>query len=127
MRKPSQNDFTVQVPDVGYFTFARRKMSDEVAIQVEFARIIDGVTPTQWLEIVAGSISALKVLTVRAPEGWDINELDPLDDDSYAKLIAVHSALTSKEQSFRRSKITGSENEGQGTGDNDRVLVQEEV
>lgn len=98
--KPS--DFTVNVPDVGSFTFGQRTMRDEVAIQVEFARMIDGVEPTAWLEMVCGWISTLKVLTVRAPDGWDLDELDPLDDESYAKMHAVHQALGEQERSFRR-------------------------
>lgn len=100
-RLPKETDFTVQVEGVGTFTFGRRTMGDEIKIQVEYARIIDGVVPTEWLQLVAGWISTLRVLTVRGPEGWDIDALDPLDAESYAKLRDVHSALVAKEQSFR--------------------------
>ena len=115
-RKGHQTDFDVTVEGIGTFTFGRRKMADEIAIQVEYARIIDGVQPTEWLALVAGWVSSLKVMTVRAPAGWDINELDPLDDESYAKLAKVHAALAEKERSFRKGDAPNGEGAGQGGG-----------
>jgi hypothetical protein len=103
---PAETDFVVQVDGVGQFTFARRKMMDEVAIQVQYAKIIDGAPATEWLQAVAGWISTLRVLTVRAPEGWDLDELDPLEDDTYAKLANVHEELRQAERSFRRKPGT---------------------
>lgn len=109
-RKADVSDFRVSVEGIGSFVFARRKMSDEIAIQVEYARIIDGVQPTEWLSLVAGWLSALKVLTVKAPEGWDIDEMDPLDEATYANLGQVYTALTDQERSFR----TGAKANSQG-------------
>lgn len=115
-REPSKTDFEVAVEDVGTFRFARRTMRDEINIQVEFARIIQGVEPTAWLATIAGWLSSLKVLTVLAPEDWDIEAMDPLDEDTYAKLLKVHAALTEKEQSFRKRKAPSGEAERQGAG-----------
>ena len=126
-RMRNETDFDVSVEGIGSFAFGRRKMADEVAIQVEYARIIDGVTPTEWLALVAGWLSALKVLTVRAPAGWDIDEMDPLDDDTYAKLMKVHAALTAKERSFRKGAKAGGQGAGAGSGEDSRVLVSPEV
>lgn len=126
-RKAAPSDFTVEVDGVGSFTFGRRTMRDEIKIQVEYARMIEGVEPTPWLGAVAGWISTLKVLTVRAPEDWDIDELDPLDEDTYARLMKVHSALAEKERSFRRSTAGGSANAGEGTGQDDPVHVSAPV
>lgn len=103
-RKAQETDFTVDVEDVGTFTFGRRTMADEIRVQVEYARIIEGVEPTNWLQIVGGWLSALRVLTVRAPAGWDVDALDPLDDETYAKLGKVHGALTTQEATFRSGK-----------------------
>ena len=116
-RTPNINDFSIPVDGIGTFTFARRKMADEIKIQVEYARMIDGVEPTQWLALVCGWMAALKVLTVRAPEGWDIDEMDPLDDDTYAKLGRVHAALIEKERSFRSGKTPAGKAGGQGAGE----------
>jgi len=57
-----------------------------------------------WLMTMGGWLSALRVLTVEAPDGWDLDKLDPLDPETYAKLNAVYDALTAKERSFRQAK-----------------------
>ena len=111
-RIAKETDFTVKVDGVGTFTFGRRTMRDEIAIQVEYARIIDGVEPTAWLQAVGGWLSVLRTLTVRAPEGWDLDTMDPLDDETYARLSKVYEALVDQERSFR----CGSKPAGQGSG-----------
>lgn len=111
-RQAKETDYTVNVEGVGTFAFARRTMRDEIAIQVEYARIIDGVEPTMWLASVGGWLSALRVLTVRAPDGWDLDALDPADPETYAKLLRVHDALTEKERSFRQGTQPASETSG---------------
>lgn len=126
-RDPSKTDFKVPVEGVGDFVFAKRMMRDELAIQVEYSRIIQGVEPTEWLALVAGWIASLKVLTVFAPSDWDIDEMDPLDKDTYAKLAKVHGALVEKESSFRRKPGVGVQEGGQGAGGDDPVLVSPEV
>jgi hypothetical protein len=127
-RQPSPTDFTVPVPGIGDFVFAKRSMRDEIAIQVEYSRLIEGCeVPTQWLALVAGWIATFKVLTVVAPVSLDINDLDPLDPEDYAKMLKVHDALIEKERSFRRKPGEGNEASGQGSGGNDPVLVQAEV
>lgn len=115
-RRPQPSDFTVNVDGIGTFTFGRRKMADEIKIQVEFASIINGVEPTEWLQNVAGWISTLNVLTVRAPDGWNIEEMDPLDEEVYENMMLVYLALRAKEDSFRRKPVVGSEagSEAQG-------------
>lgn len=100
-RPHAKSDFSVPVEGVGVFTFGKRSMKDEIAIQVEFARMIGGVEPTDWLNAVCGWIAALKVLTVTAPDDWDIDDMDPLDKETYAKLSRVYEELTNKERSFR--------------------------
>lgn len=111
-RQAKETDYTVSVEGVGTFAFGRRAMRDEIAIQVEFARIIDGVEPTAWLAAVGGWLSTLRVLTVRAPEGWDIDAMDPTDPETYAKLSRVYDALTEKERSFRQRPQPASESAG---------------
>lgn len=101
-RVPKLTDFTVPVEGIGSFTFAKRTMADELAIQREYADIIGGVeSPTVWLETMGGWLSVLRVLTVRAPDGWDLDELDPLDEGTYAKLNKVYEELRTQERSFR--------------------------
>lgn len=115
-REARDDDFEIVVEGVGSFRFGRRTMRDEIKVQVEYARIIEGVQPTPWLAMVGGWLSALKVLTVRAPDGWDIDAMDPLDADTYAKLLKVHSALAEKEGSFRSGKGKTGEASGASAG-----------
>lgn len=103
-RKPQSTDFRVPVEGVGEFVFAKRAMRDEIDIQVEYARMLQGVEPTNWLQAVCGWLSDLRVLIVRAPDSFDLDELDPLDPETYAKLGRVHGGLKEKENSFRQPK-----------------------
>lgn len=113
-RSPSATDYTVQVDGVGLFTFGRRKMADHVKIQVEYSRLTEGVEPTPWLDCIATWLSVLKVLTVRSPDTFVLDDLDPLDDDTYANLLKVHAALRAKEDDFRLKSQKSSEAGGQG-------------
>lgn len=115
-REGLDTDFDIDVEGVGSFTFGKRNMRDEIKIQVEYARFIEGVEPTEWLALVAGWISTLKVMTVRAPDGWDLEQLDPMDDNTYAKLQKVNKALDAKERSFRGIKPKDPEKAGQSAG-----------
>lgn len=100
-RAPSNTDFVVPVDGIGNFTFGKRRMADELSIQREYASILQGVEPTDWLQTMAGWFSVLRTLTVRGPDGWDLEALDPLDEDTYAKLHKVYTALRDQERSFR--------------------------
>lgn len=100
-RSASEKDFTVEVEGIGAFRFGHRKMADHLKIEVEYARITEGVAPTPWLDQLATWMATLKVLAVRVPEGFDLDELDPLDDATYKKISKVFLALREKEGSFR--------------------------
>lgn len=115
-REGAATDFELPVDGIGVFRFGKRTMRDEIKIQVEYARMIEGVEPTEWLALVAGWIAALRVLTVRAPDGWDIEAMDPLDDDTYARLMKVHAALVAQERSFRGRPSQAVEAAGQAAG-----------
>jgi len=106
MERPAHaTDFTIPVDDIGTFRFGRRTLRDEMRIGAEYSRLTEGVeTPTASLDLIAGWIATLKVMTVEAPAGWDIDAMDPLDDGTYAKLLKVHAAFRQKESSFRLGK-----------------------
>lgn len=125
---PGAKEFEVHIEGVGAFTFARRNMRRELAIASEYSRLTEGVdTPSAFLETVAGWISTLKVLTLRAPDGWELDELDPLDDESYAVLVKVHAALREKEGSFRRRSGAAVQANRPGNVGDDSLLVSPEV
>lgn len=126
-RQPSATDFTVSVEGIGAFTFAKRTMRDELRIAAEFSRVCEGVEePNEFLRTVGSWISTLRVLTVSAPAGWDLDEMDPLDEDTYANLFKVHFALREKEGSFRRKGKTG-QGAGPEVGEESAVLVSPQV
>lgn len=120
-------DYYIDIEGVGRFRIAKRTMRDELRIQVEYANIIQGVQPTDWLNLVGGWISTLKVLAVESPEGWDIDSLDPLEDDTYRKLGHINAAIAAKEASFRGKSSEGGETGGAGKIRDDTVLVSPQV
>lgn len=113
MPKASSTDYYIEADGVGRFRIARRTMKLEIDIQVSYSVITQGVTPTPFLSTLAEWISTIKALTVDAPEGWDIEGLDPLDDESFTKLNRVYSAIVDKEASFRPKRKEGGEGGGQ--------------
>ena len=128
MRQASPTDFYVDVESVGRFRFARRTMRDELRIGTEYSRLTEGVdTPTPWLEMFAGVIATLKVLAVEVPDGWDLEEMDPLDTETYNRMISVHNQLRLKESDFRRPNGAASKEAGKEAGGDDAVLVPPEV
>lgn len=111
-RPAADSDFNVPVEGIGTFVFGQRRMNDHMKINVEYCRIIDGVIPSPFLDTMATCLSVLRVLTVREPEGFAMEELDPLEESDYERLMKVHQALRDKEGSFRR----GAKKTDQGGG-----------
>ena len=107
--------FVVAVDDIGTFTFRHRTMRLEMAIQAEYSRLTEAVpTPTLWLDTVSTWLSELKILTERAPEGWDLEAMDPLEDETYQRLQTVHAKLREKEGSFRGKVAAGAQDGAAG-------------
>lgn len=115
-RPAGKNDFPLDVEGVGMFVFGRRTLADEIKINVEYSRLTEAVEPTRWLDQVATWLATLKVMTVRTPETFVIDDLDPLDDETYAKLLKVHMMLVAKERSFRLKPDQAGEAGGAGAG-----------
>ena len=102
-RTPSSTDYQVQVDGLGSFTFGRRTMRDEFAIAAEYSRLTEGVqTPTDFLRIFATAFSTIRAMQVSSPNGWDVEKLDPVDEDaSFAQMMSVYDAIRAKEADFR--------------------------
>lgn len=125
-RRAQPTDYYIDVDGVGRFRMARRTMRDEFQIGAEYSRLTEGVdTPTAWLAQMSTIMATLKVLSVTVPQNWDIEALDPLDDQSYANMLAVYRELRVKEDSFRGIKTVQDGREAVST--NDSVLVPKEV
>lgn len=127
-RKILATDYHIVVEGIGRFRFARRTMRDEFQIGAEYSRLTEGVnTPTPWLAQMASMVSNLKVLAVTVPANWNIDSMDPLDEESYSKIVKVYNALRAQEDSFRRGIPKTGKETGQGVGEDAPVLVQEEI
>lgn len=118
MRNQSHNDFHVEVEGMGRFVFARRQLNDHFAIAAEYSRLTEGVShPTEWLHMFATAVSLIRVLTTSFPAGFDLDELDPLDDETYEKILKVYLAYREKEDSFRQGKNKTGQAGSQGSGE----------
>lgn len=127
-RQPAATDFFVTVEGVGRFSFGQRKMADEMQIAVEYSLMTQGIdTPSSWLSIMADAMSQLRVLTVKAPDDWDMDEMDPLNGETYAKIVKVHRALREKETSFREKPATAGKDSGPRDSEGAGVLVPQEI
>lgn len=130
MRFPSDTDFEVTVDGVGLFRFARRTMAEEIKIQAEYAKYLNGADATPWLASVAGWLATLRVLIVRAPAGWgpeNLEDLDPLDEQVYAKLSQIHGGLRDAEREFRRKPDAQRQGAGAANGGDGGVGVPASV
>lgn len=124
----STQQYTVEVEGIGTFHFAKRTMRHEFKIQAEFSRLTEGVeVPTPNLEIMAAVFSQLRVLTVLAPEGWDLDAIDPLEPSDLDRVMRVHAAMRAKEGSFRRPAQAHGAGAGQGDGRQPGVPVSPTV
>jgi len=128
MRNEAPTDFTVPVEGIGTFRFARRTMRDQFSIDTEIARLTDGLDNLpEYLALAASAVACIKVLAVESPAGWDPEKLDPLEEESYRQLLAVHRALRESEGRFRGRPGKGSEESRSTDGEDGGVLVPEEV
>lgn len=114
-RHASPGDFTVEVDGIGTFIFARRQMRDTYRIRGEYNKLTGGNYDDDgnFNDLPALAHATLAVLMVQAPDGFDLDALDPLtDDDCDTKIMKVFAALREKELSFRPGSRAGSEAQG---------------
>lgn len=101
MALPDRN-FTVTVPDIGSFTFRKRRVPDQVKIEAMALKFTDGPTDDAELRHIAMAWATLSTLTVEGPKGWDLEEIDPLEQSDTDKMWAVWRALRKQEDTFRK-------------------------
>jgi hypothetical protein len=105
--------FTLDVDGVGAFTAKRRTMLTEIEIAAEANRLVGGQEElSEWLRGLVMTVATLKVQIVKAPDGFDLEELDPDDPDSYALMQQVYRAVKAKEADFRSGKRATGKSEG---------------
>lgn len=112
MSRPHKDtDFTITLPGVGDFTFARRTMGDAMRIRGRYLRLMsdagssDDAPFDAELSGYANVIATITTLLVKAPDArWsDPEAIDLLDNpDAASQMVNLFSALQEQEDSFRR-------------------------
>lgn len=120
----TEQTHVIEIAGIGNFTFRRRVMRSEFQIGAEYSRLTEGVsTPSAWLDMFATAFSTLKVLTVEAPAGWNLEDMDPADNDTYRKIMEVFGQLRAAEDRFRLGHGTAGAHGSSGNGGNHSALV----
>lgn len=104
--------FEVEVENEGHFVFRRRNLRIGFAIMAEQARIlgpaprddIEEGDPEDILGQLVSVYSMLKHQIVEAPDGWDIDAMDPQDNASYRRMTAVWVQMRQKEEEMKGRK-----------------------
>jgi hypothetical protein len=106
MGEKMKETFKVTVPEIGDFVFKRRNMRLGCAIMCEEARILGaGDAPIdETTRLLVRAFASLKVQTVQAPEGWNLDEMDPDDTVSYRRLVEVWTTLRTAEDAAKGGK-----------------------
>ena len=97
------NTYVVNVPEIGTFEIRKRTLGVQMKIHAELNRLTEGAplsTLSDWFIDLCGLVAELKGLIIKAPDGWSMDDLDPLDD-GYDRLRAVYRAIRVQEDSFR--------------------------
>ena len=93
--------FTVQVDNVGEFSFRKRRIRDQIWIEAEALRITGGATSDLALQIAAEKMATISRLALEVPAGFVVEDLDPFDRADISKLYQVGGALQLAEDRFR--------------------------
>lgn len=117
-------NFVIDVPELGTFEIKRRTMKVQMQIHAELNRLTEGAplaSLSDWFMDLSGMVAELKVLIVASPDGWSLDNVDPMDD-GYDQLRAVYRAIRAKEDSFR-PKTKRDQAAGQEAGQEPAMVV----
>lgn len=119
----------VPVPGIGEFVFRHKTFKDAGLIGGQYYDFTGGVSAPEgsWLDLVATAYATLKVLTIKAPDGWSLDAMDPENPDDYRKLVEVLGALRAAEGRFRGGSGVAGQAGSQGTGRDGGSVVPPEV
>lgn len=95
--------FTVDVPEIGTFTFKKRRVPEQVQLESLSLEYTNGQRQEDsHLANMAHVFATLSVLMVKAPDGFDLDEMDPLDAADTDRMWAVWKELRDTEAAFRK-------------------------
>ncbi len=94
--------FPVVVENVGTFECRRRTLRVEIKIGTAFSRLTEGEDKIPaWLRELCEVVSTVKCLVIHGPDGFDVDRMDPQDEETFGKLIAIYHAILAEEARFR--------------------------
>ena len=109
--------YQLEVPGVGSFEIRRRAMAVSIAVTAEYNRLTEGQdVVSDFFGRFCTVYATLKVLIVSGPRGWDLDEMDPDDEQSYETMNKVFAAIRAQEDSFRRGISAERQSAGEGSG-----------
>jgi hypothetical protein len=111
-----EKPYSLNVDGIGTFQFLPRTLRAEIKIGVEFSRLTEGEDVPGWLSDLCEVVATLKTLTSAAPEGWDVEGMDPKDPTAFERLHRVYRALTDAEARFRGGPESEPQAPGTGAG-----------
>ena len=94
--------YPLEVEGVGRFVFRKRRVPDQVRIEAAAIRMTGGPIDDAELENFCLAYQTLLALTVEAPAGWDLEEIDPLDREQTGRMWGAYEALRAEEARFRK-------------------------
>jgi len=108
--------YPLVVDGVGTFECRRRTLRVEIHVGAEFARLTEGQEQIpSWLRDLCEMTSTAKVLIAKGPDGWNVDEMDPQEPETYEKLAKVYTAIREAEGRFRRPPKGGPQENGAAT------------
>lgn len=93
--------FPIEVEGIGSFTFAKRTLGAQFKIEAGAVRLLGGDAPSDSLYRLAITFATVQHLAVTVPDGWAIEEIDPLDDEQMDRVQKVFGRLREAEKTFR--------------------------
>lgn len=107
--------YALHVEGVGDFQCSRRTNRVQMALLAEVARLTAGLDIIPgWLRDYTESYALLKVLVLRGPDGWALDDMDASDPATYETMLKVVRAITAKEVAFRQGGTQDSTATGTG-------------
>lgn len=92
----------VDVEGVGQFEFQHRTLTLQVGVEAIMNRMLDGPVSDERLLYVARAIATIKKLAIKVPEGFDLEAIDPIDENEVEGVLKAYGGLLDAEATFRR-------------------------
>lgn len=123
--------FTIDVPNIGTFTFRRRTIGDSITIQARYDTLLAGCeAPSSYLDLIASALATYRTLAVSWPPGWEpekVAQMDAVEDDRITELVTIYGALSAREDEFRPPAKRRFQKMGEGRGEQPGSLVPAEI